>query len=196
MLAEPRHDLPRAVRRREAGKLPRVRELRLLRLHHVRKLRLAAVRRDDHRRHRQLVRARELEVAAVVRGHAADCAGAVLHQHVVGDPDREALAVGGIGHVATGEDAVLLFLLAFDERPRSGAPHVVENVGLLRRSFHQRRDQRMLGREHEESRTEERVRPSGEDRKVEVQLVHTEEDLGALRATDPVPLHRQHPLGP
>ena len=35
----------------------------------------------------------ELEVALVVRGHGHDRAGAVAHQHVVGDEDRDALVV-------------------------------------------------------------------------------------------------------
>ena len=51
-----------------------------------------SARRDDLP-HRQPVRLRELEVALVVRGHGHDRAGAVVHQHVVGDPDRDPLAV-------------------------------------------------------------------------------------------------------
>ena len=48
----------------------------------------------------------------------------------------------------------------------------------------------MLWCEHEERRAEERVRPRREDGDVLVELVDAEEDLGALGAPDPVPLHR------
>ena len=43
---------------------------------------------DDHRDDRQTVLARELEVALVAAGDGHDRARAVVHQHVVGDPDR------------------------------------------------------------------------------------------------------------
>ena len=49
-----------------------------------------AARRRDHRRTiGSPCCLRELEVALVVRGHGHDRAGAVAHQHVVGDPDRD-----------------------------------------------------------------------------------------------------------
>jgi hypothetical protein len=57
-------------------------------------------------------------------------------------------------------------------------------------------DQRVLGRQYKEGRAEERVRPGGEDRQVDVELFDPEDHLGALRAPDPVPLHRQDALGP
>ena len=52
---------------------------------------------------------RELVVALVVRGHGHDRAGAVLHQHVVGDPDRDRLAVDGIDHVRPVKTPVFSF---------------------------------------------------------------------------------------
>ena len=57
-------------------------------------------------------------------------------------------------------------------------------------------DQRVLGRQHEERRAEEGVGPRREDGNVLVELLDPEEDLAALGAADPVPLHRQHALGP
>ena len=51
-------------------------------------------------------------------------------------------------------------------------------------------DERVLGREHEEGRAEEGVRPRREDRDVDVELVDAEEQLGALGAADPVALDR------
>ncbi len=60
---------------------------------------------------------RELEVALVVARHRHDRAGAVVHQHVVRDPDRNARAVHGIDAVAAGEYAGLFLvdLLSIDD---------------------------------------------------------------------------------
>ena len=46
--------------------------------------------RVDDDLHRQVERAREVEVALVVRGHGHDGAVAVVGEHVVGGPDRAA----------------------------------------------------------------------------------------------------------
>ena len=64
--------------------------------------------RRDHPDDRQVERLGELEVALVVAGHGHDRAGAVAHQHVVGDPDRDRLAVDGIDRVGAGEHAGLV----------------------------------------------------------------------------------------
>ena len=64
----------------------------------------------DHRDDRQAELQREGEVAVVVRRHGHDRAGAVRHQHVVGDPDRDARAVDRVDGVRAGEDAGLLAL--------------------------------------------------------------------------------------
>ena len=54
----------------------------------------------------------------------------------------------------------------------------------------------MLGGHDEERRAEERVRPRREDRVVDPQLLVAEGDLRALRAPDPVALHRLDVRGP
>ena len=59
------------------------------------------------RHDRQVERLGELEVALVVAGDGHDRAGAVAHQHVVGDPDRDRLAVHRVDGVGAGEDAGL-----------------------------------------------------------------------------------------
>src|SRR5690606_14623872 len=59
---------------------------------------------------RQPVRARELVVALVLRGHGHDGPCAVAREHVVRDVDRNTLAVRGIDRVRAGEDAGLLLL--------------------------------------------------------------------------------------
>ena len=183
--------------RGEAGELARVDERLVLGVRRERAhLGRLTARRDDHRRHRQPVLHRELVVALVVGGHGHDRSGPVLHQHVIGDPDRDLLLVDRVGRIAAREDAVLLLLLALGGRAPRRAAHVVEDGGLLLRSRDEPRDQRVLGREDEEGRAEERVRPGREDGYVHVQVVDPEEDIGALGAADPVALDGQDALGP
>ena len=67
------------------------------------------------------VRRGRTHVALVVRRDGHDRACAMLHQHVVGDPDRDLLAVDGVDRVAAGEDAVLLLLLALDRGAAAAA---------------------------------------------------------------------------
>ena len=141
---------------------------------------------------RQPVLDREVVVALVVGGNGHDRARAVPHQHVVGDPDRDLLAVDGVDRVAAREDAVLLLLLALDRRARAGMAHVLAHllgVGQLR-------DEGMLGRQHEEGGAEERVRSGREDRQLLTGSGDAEDHARALGAADPVALHRQHALRP
>ena len=150
----------------------------------------------DHGDDRQLEALRELAVTFVVGRHRHDRAGAVLHQHVVGDPDRDLLAGHGVRRVPPGEDARLLALLALLGGARAGDARVRTHLLGAGQALGQLVDERRLGRDHEEGRTEERVRPGGEHRDVELELVHPEENLGALGATDPVRLDLLRPLRP
>ena len=56
---------------------------------------------DHHLLDRQFVLAGKDEIALVVGGHAHHGAGAVLGEHVVGDPDGEQLAAGRVAHAGT-----------------------------------------------------------------------------------------------
>ena len=122
----------------------------------------------------------EGEVALVVRGHGHDRARPVLHQHVVGDPDRDSLVVDRIQDVASREHSVLLLRLALDRGPRAGMPYVVQNLCLAIRALHQTSHQRMLRGQHEERRAEERVRTGREDLDLVADVVHPEEHVRAL----------------
>ncbi len=134
----------------------------------------------------------------VVRRHRHDRAGAVLHQHVVGNVDRDALAVDRVGDGAPQRDPGLLAVLggAVLGRGAGRLVHVVAHRTLLLGPRREALDVGVLGGEHEEGRAEKRVGPRGEDGEVEVQIVLVEDHLGALGAADPVALHGDHMLGP
>ncbi len=126
-----------------------------------------------------------------MRGDAHDGAGAVLHQHVVGDPHRDPLAVDRVGHGAAERHAglravgVRALLAALAQR----VVDVVAHGRLVLRAGREPRDVGVLGRHHEERRAEQRVRARGEDRVVDAQVGTLERHLGALGAADPVALH-------
>ena len=151
----------------------------------------------DDRNHRQVEPLREGVVALVVGGDGHDRAGAVVHQDVVGDPDRDPRLVDRVRREEAGEDTRLLgrgsALLAL---AGGRVLRVLAELVPVRRALREALDQRVLGREDEEGRAEERVGPRREDRDVDVELLDPEQDLGALGAPDPVSLHRQDALGP
>ena len=138
---------------------------------------------------------RELEVALVVGGDGHDRAGPVAGQDVVGDEDRDPLAVDRVDRVGADRDAGLL---AIGRQPLDLGP--VRGLGDVRLDLRpavrrgQLRDQRMLRREDHERRPEQRVRPGREDAQlvaagVVVGRGGREDDLAALGPADPVRLH-------
>ena len=145
----------------------------------------------DHAPDRQLVLDRELVVARVVPGDRHDRAGAVLHQHVVGDPHRDPLAVDRVDHGPAQRHAGLLALDVAAVLVRLGqrVVDVVADLGLVLGALGEPQHVGVLGRHDEERRAEQRVRPRREDRVVDAHLGRAELDLGALGAPDPVLLH-------
>ena len=166
-----------------------------------------------HRAHdRQVEDLGELPVALVLARHGHDRPGAVAHQHVVGDADRDRLIGDRVGRVGAGEHAGLLRVSTWRstsvERPRCAA---VLRDGVERRrrsarpaggvpSGHAARrqlvDQRMLGRKHHERRAEQRVGARREDADRLAARRHGEVDQRAFAAADPVALHRLDRVGP
>ena len=159
---------------------------------------VVAAGRRHHLADRQAERLREREVALVVRRHRHDGAGAVLDQHVVGDPDLDRLVVDGVDDVAPGEHAGLDLagVHAVGHRRAGRAAHVRHHLVLAVGAADEVLHQRVLGRQHEEGGAEQRVGTGREDRDVDAEVVLPEDHLGALRAADPVALHGQHALGP
>ncbi len=149
-----------------------------------------------HLADRQPEGARELPVALVVPGHGHDGAGAVAHQHVVGDPDRQLLTVDGVHGMPAGGHARLLPLLL--------ALQIALARGLLAVGVHRRAlcrdgdgvDQRVLGGQHHVGGAEQRVRPSGEDAQAAARAIEREVDLGPDRAADPIALHLERARRP
>ena len=140
---------------------------------------------------------RELEVPLIVGGHGHDRAGAVLHQHVGRYVDRHALAVDRVHRVHPQGHAFLrVGGLAISQRGRRGAlhqrPDVLPRAGQLGQAPHGR----VLDREHEERHAPQGVGTRREDGDHLPRLLDRERDARALAAPDPVPLHRDDPLGP
>ena len=120
---------------------------------------------------RQVELGREVEVALVVAGDGHDRAGAVLHQHVVGDVHRDPLAVDRVDDGAAQRHAGLRALGVGAVLAALGQ-HVVDVVAhglLVLGAGGQAQDVGVLGRHHEERRAEQRVRAGGEDGVVDAQ---------------------------
>ncbi len=152
----------------------------------------------DHPLDRQVECLGELVVASVVTRDRHDRAGAVLHQHVVGDEHRNRLAVDGVDDAAAKRHARLgaALVAAILDRLAGDLVDVLAHRRLGRRTGDQALELGVLGGEDEEGRAEERVGPGGEDGEVELELLTAEDHLRPLRAADPVALHGDHVLGP
>ena len=146
---------------------------------------------DDRQGHR----AGEGVVALVVAGHGHDGAGAVAHEHVVGDPHRDRDAGGRVGGEGAGEHAGLLPLgglgLAVALAATGGLLDVGGDLGGLGRAG-DRGDQRVLGGEDHVGRAEQGVGAGREHLDRGVMIGQREADLGAVAAADPVALHVEH----
>ena len=118
----------------------------------------------DHHPHRQPEPPGEVQVALVVRGHRHDRAGAVVGQHVVGRPDRDALAVHRVDRVHAQEHAGLLPVgrLPLDVGQLPHLRQVRLELGPLGVGA-QVGGQRRVRRDDEERRAVQRVGPRGVD---------------------------------
>ena len=148
----------------------------------------------DHLADRKAEALGELEVALVVRRDGHDRAGAVLGQHVVGDEHRQLLAVDRVGDGPAQRHAGLLPVL-FAALLGAGRQRALDVLADVRRVGHPQHVG-VLGRHHEEGGPEQRVGAGGEHLVVGAQLLTAEGDLRALRAADPVALHRLDVRGP
>ena len=144
-----------------------------------------------------------------MRRHRHDRAGAVLHQHVVRHVHRDLLAVDGVGDGAAQRHARLrlvggaTLLVGLGERVVDVLAHRLLVLGALGEAQHVG----VLGRHHKEGRAEQRVGAGREHGVVDrgpahpggaggTQILAAEHHFRALRAPDPVALHRLHVLRP
>ena len=155
----------------------------------------------DHTADRKLVFGGEFIVAQVVRGHPEQGAGAIIHQHEIGDPHRQLAAwIERVEHFQPGVMAELFGGLDFRRRRPALAAPLDEclHVGVVRR---QPLGDRMTGRYRDEARAEDGVGPGGEYLDVGSGRSggladHPEAELQALAFADPVFLHQPDLVGP
>ncbi len=150
---------------------------------------------DDHD-DRQVIFAGKIEVALVMRGDGHDRAGAVAHQDVIGDPDRDPLTVDRVDCVTASEDAGLFAVGCFtlDVAHQFGFLLIGFDRAFLFRSG-QLSHQVMFRRQDHEGGAPERVGTGGED--FDLVAVFGGEDHGsAFGAVDPVGLQGLDLFGP
>ena len=148
---------------------------------------------------RQPVLLGEFPVALVLAGDRHDGAGAVAHQDVVGEEQRNRDGVERV-HDPRGEAEPALGPIRrgpLDLRlPGDLGAEPRDGFALGRRGG-DAVDERVLGGQHCVRHAEGGIRPRGEhaDREIPVSI-YREIELGALALADPVPLHGEHALRP
>ena len=153
--------------------------------------------RVDDDAHGQVERPCEVEVALVVRGHGHDRAVAVVGEHVVGGPDRQALAVHRVHRISLEEHAGLRAIGREAIDVALGA-HRVEVVAEALSHLggcpaDELGGELGVGRHDHERRAVERVGARREHADRLVTPFDLEVDVGAGRTADPVALHRRAP---
>ena len=146
---------------------------------------------------RQGVLTGEFEVALVMARDAHDRAFAIAHQHVVADPDRQGGAGQRVGNGQAGIHALLVDRgeVRFHDRAALAFVDKRGEVGIAARGVG---SQRMLGRDRNERRAQQRIGTGREDLQLPRRAVELvgESEVDALTAPDPVRLHQLDALGP
>ena len=154
------------------------------------------VRRENDGNDVEAVLAGKFQVALVVGRTAEDGAGAVFHEHEIGDEDRE-LAPPGKGMQGAEAGVVPLLVGGFDGGFAGAEPVAFgDEGGQVRVPFGQLQGQRVIGGDGAERGAEDSVGA----RRVHFQAVAAsfqgEEHAQSLRTADPFFLHQPHPFGP
>ena len=141
----------------------------------------------------------EIDVALIMCGAAENRAGAVIHQHEIGDVDGERVAVDErVARCKAGVDALLFdfFQRCFGRAGQCCFFEEGGDGGIFGGEFN---GERMARRDGAEARAEQSVGPCCEDfeRGVCIRCAgEREEDARAFRAPDPVFLHHTDFFGP
>ncbi len=147
------------------------------------------VRRQHHRGHRPAIFAGEVEIALVMGRAAEDRAGAIVHQHEIGDVDWQTLV--RLDRIAADQAGVVALLLGALDRLLAGAQlgAGLNEGGQVRVLRGAGGGQRMIGRDRHEAGAEQRVGAGREDLERLGLAIDREADQSALGAADPVLLH-------
>ena len=150
----------------------------------------------DHLHDGQTEGGGEVPVALIVAGHTHDDAGAVAHQHIVGNENGNVLTGDGMDGLDAFQPDAGLFLVQLAAL-KVGLPGSLLPVGLHSVPVGQLilplGEVGVLGRDDHISHTEQRVAPGGVDRQL-VAVGGGEVHLGTLAAADPVTLLDLDPL--
>ena len=139
----------------------------------------------------------KIPVPLILTRDGHDRPGAVAHQHIVGDVDRNRLPVHRVDGEPTGEHAGLLALGETLDLRLTGRPgYVLPGLGLDVGARDQLLDKWVLGGEDAECHPEDRVGPGGEHIERGIDAVDGNPEPGALGPADPVPLHGADPVRP
>ena len=146
-----------------------------------------------HTGDRQGVFARKLKIALIVPRHAHHRAGAVIHQHKIGDEHRHVCPSEGMPCRDFG--AVSQLFRGFERGGSGPAFLALFDEGRDRGISAERLRDRVVGSDGAETRAEDRVGPRGVNRQpCTIGQVKTE--FQPLRLADPVFLHQLHLVGP
>src|SRR5205085_3234350 len=135
---------------------------------------------------------RELVVALIMRRHAHDRAGAVIHQNVVRNPYRNLLTVVGIDRKVSGVNALLINIPDITGllRLRLLGDEPIDLLAQIRVRSREFLRNRMLRRKLNRSCAKDGVDTSGEDGDlVSNNGIQTKVQQRALAPADPVALH-------
>ncbi|MCY1167703.1 hypothetical protein D9M73_76730 [compost metagenome] len=143
----------------------------------------------------QMVFARKVHVALIVRGNAEHGPCPIVHQHEIGDVDGQLdRRVERVSRRQPGVETELFLRLQF-RRSRPAAFAQGDEVGRGRIALSQRLRNRMVGGDGDEARAEDRVGARGEDLD-RTAIGQRKAELQPLAATDPVFLHQPDLVGP
>ncbi len=152
---------------------------------------------SDNDPNRDIVFPGKLEVPLIVGGNSHDGTGTVIHENVIGNPDRNLFSIYGIRRIGSGEDSLLFSSHggSFDFALLSRFPYKVLNgmgmFGFLGKNLHQG----MLRRKGQKGYSENRIETGGKGFYGSA-VLQGEGETHAFGAAYPVLLHNPNPLGP